>query len=193
VIKAKVGTGGDLVKIHDDSVTAGDTKKSRANRPAQDTVLVGAGASSKTDATRRVGTPQPSASKAEVDKRKIDTSHASKKMTGKSRTKEPSAGTSTRVATAQPTAHSSEDDSVTEILGPALVAGALCRKIGDAHTSEMMKGITECRVEILTTRQKAKRPLPNAPNNSAESNSVVEGASAYKARLFLSATDQHLV
>jgi len=56
----------------------------------------------------------------------------------------------------------------------------------------MMRGITECRVQILTTRQKAKLPVPAAPNNSAESNSVTECTGATEARLSLSATDLHV-
>jgi len=66
------------------------------------------------------------------------------------------------------------------------------RKIGDTRTATMMRGITECRVELLSTLQKAKLPVPAAPNNSAESNSVAETAGAYDARLFLSATDLHV-
>jgi len=143
--------------------------KPRVNRPAQGTVEGGTGASSATDTT-----------------------HTSKQTGGKSRGKEPFEKKSTRIAIVPPTAQLSEDDSMTEILGPALVAGALNRKIGDARTSELIKGITECRVEILTTRQKAKLPLPDAPNNSAETSSVIEGAGAYDVRLSLSATDQNV-
>jgi len=81
---------------------------------------------------------------------------------------------------------------MTEVLGPALVAGALGRKIGDMCTATMMRGITECRVELLSTRQKAKLPVPAAPNNSAESNSVVDCVGKYDVRLSLSATDQQV-
>jgi len=81
---------------------------------------------------------------------------------------------------------------MTETLGPALVAGALGRKVGDARTATMMRGITECRVELLSTRQKAKLPVRAVPNNSAESNSVIDGIGAYDARLSLSATDQQV-
>jgi len=72
------------------------------------------------------------------------------------------------------------------------VAGALGRKIGDARTATMMRGITECRVELLTTRQKAKLPVPAVPNNSAESNSVMEYPGTSEARLSLSVTDMNV-
>jgi len=71
------------------------------------------------------------------------------------------------------------------------VAGTLGRKIGDKRTAEMMKGITECRVEIMSTRQKARLLVPAAPENSVESNSLVDGTDT-DARLSLSATDQHV-
>jgi len=45
-----------------------------------------------------------------------------------------------------------------EVLGPALVAGALGRKVGSAHTTAMCQGMTKCWVELASTRQKAKRP-----------------------------------
>jgi len=56
----------------------------------------------------------------------------------------------------------------------------------------MMRGITECWVELLSTRQKAKLPLPAVPNNSAESNSVTEYPGTSEARLSLSATDMNV-
>jgi len=87
------------------------------------------------------------------------------------------------------TVHSSDEDSRTEALGPALVAGALGRKLGDARTATMMRGIIECRVELLSTRQKAKLPLPPPPHNSTASNSMADGSIADDARLSLSATD----
>jgi len=78
---------------------------------------------------------------------------------------------------------------MTEVLGPALVAGALGRKLGDARTATLIKGITECRVEIMSTRQKAKRPVPKAPDNSREADSSVERADLCDARMSLSATN----
>jgi len=86
---------------------------------------------------------------------------------------------------------------MTEVLGPALVAGdartmAMPIKIGDARTMAMHKGITECRVELLSKRQKAKMTLPAASDNSVESDDVLEGIYASDIRLSLSMTDQHI-
>jgi len=81
-----------------------------------------------------------------------------------------------RAATTKVVALAEEDDAMTEVLGPALVAGVLGRKLGDARTATLMKGITECRVEIMSTRQKAKRPVPKAPDNSREADSSIERA-----------------
>jgi len=118
-----------------------------------------------------------------------DTSHITKRTTAKIRMEKAAADLQpSRTATGKTVAQSSDEDSVTEVLGPALVAGALGRKIGDTRTATMIKGITECRVELLSTRQKAKLPVPAVPNNSAESNSVTECARANNARLALSAT-----
>jgi len=72
------------------------------------------------------------------------------------------------------------------------VAGALGRKVGDARTAEMMKGITECRVEIMSTRQIARLPVTAVPENSVESDSIADGTDTGDARLSLSATDQHM-
>jgi len=98
----------------------------------------------------------------------------------------------TCVATAKTAVRAEDDDSMTEVLGPALVAGALGRKIGDARTATMIQEITECRVELLSTRQKAKRPVPKAPDNSREADNPTERIEVSGARLSLLATDQHV-
>jgi len=95
---------------------------------------------------------------------------------------EPHRATPTEAAT-----HVNRDESPTEILGPALVAGALGRRLGDARTAKMMSGIVECRVKIMSTRRQAKLPVPAPPGNSAESNSVTDCVGASDARLSLSA------
>jgi len=59
---------------------------------------------------------------------------------------------SLRTATSKRVSHAEDEDSMTEVLGPALVAGPLGRKISDARTMAMLKGITECHVELLSTR-----------------------------------------
>jgi len=55
----------------------------------------------------------------------------------------------TRTAPTRTPARGEDDNSMTKVLGPALVARALRRKVGDARTVAMMKGITECRVELM--------------------------------------------
>jgi len=98
----------------------------------------------------------------------------------------------TRTAPTRTPALGEDDDSMTEVLGSTLVAGALGRKVGDARTVAMMKGITECRLELMSTRQKAKKPVPKAPDNSVESDSLAERTGASDERQSLSATDQHV-
>jgi len=101
----------------------------------------------------------------------------------KTRTKRTNTATEPlRTATGEIALQSSGDDFVTEVPGPALVVGALERKIGDARTANMMRGITEWRVELLST----------VPNNSAKSNSVTEIIGTSDARLSLSAMDMRV-
>jgi len=101
-----------------------------------------------------------------------------------------SATETVRAVTTKSVVCAEEGDVMTEVLGSALVAGALGRKLGDARTATLIKGITECRVEIMSTRQKAKRPVPKAPDNSREADSSIE--SVCEARMSLSATDLHV-
>jgi len=99
---------------------------------------------------------------------------------------------SLQTATTKRVACAEEKDSMTEVLGPVLVVGALGRKIGDARSIAMLKGITECRVELMSTRQKAKIPLPAVPDNSVESEDLVEGVDASDVRRSVSMTDRDL-
>jgi len=103
-----------------------------------------------------------------------------------------SIGRRARTQSCQDTRIHNANDSQTEILGPSLVAGALGRKLGDARTAAMISGMVECRVELMSTREKAKQPVPAAPANSAEPNSVPECVGASDARLSLSVTDQNI-
>jgi len=127
------------------------------------------------------------------DIERADASHVPKRTVAKMRVKKPTTVIEApRGPTGQTVAQSSKEESATEVLGPALVVGALGRKIGDARTATMMRGITECRVELLSTRQKAKLPVPAVPNNSAKSNSVTEYPGTSEARLSLFATDMNV-
>jgi len=165
-------------------------KKSRANRPAGKTTTGEARMISTTGATRRGEEGEKSKAGEEGQ---TDIATEPKKVVAKVKAKRPAAATELPRKNAARTApHSSDDDTIMAVLGPALVAGALGRKIGDARTASMMRGITECRVELLTTRQKARLPLPEVPHNSAESNSVAEIVGAHDGRLSLSATDLHV-
>jgi len=191
ILKAHVES--DREKDRHASAPTNEGKRPRANRP---TVKVNAGESLTTptiEAPPRVEERQKSKPTKVVEGKRTDIVTGSKKTVAKSMAKrptsaiEPSRKNIVRIAT-----QSSDDEARTEVLGPALVAGALGRKIGDMRTATMMRGITECRVELLSTRQKAKLPLPAAPNNSAELNSVAETAGAHDGRLSLSANDLHV-
>jgi len=121
-----------------------------------------------------------------------ETTRAAKKVNTKARAKgATNTAESLRVATTETVMRAEVDDSMTEVLGPALVAGALGRKVGDARTATTIKGITKCRVEIMSTRQKAKRPVLKVPDNSLEADSM-ERVGMCDERLSLSATDQQV-
>jgi len=147
--------------------------------------------SSATNVTRRGEKPVAAASKG--DGGATEETSAATKICAKARQKRPAdANEPHRAMTTELATRESGDDSLTEILGPALVAGALGRKLGDVRTAATISGIVECRVELMSTRKKAKQPVPAAPANSAESNSVTECVGASEARLSLSATDQNV-
>jgi len=168
-------------------------KKSRVTRPVTGTVVSESEVNAAKGINRRAGESEKTKS-AEIERgEQEDTSRAPQQTAVKTRMKKTNTATEpSRTATGEIVVQSSGDESVTEILGPALVAGALGRKIGDARTANTMRGITECRVELLSTRQKAKLPVPKVPNNSAESNSVTEIIGTSDARLSLSATDMQV-
>jgi len=166
-----------------------ETKRARASRIAANMSL-GESEAPSTEAPRRAEGHEKTKPIKSGGVKATDVTGAPKKPVVKIRMKRPTCATEpSRTATEKTTTRPSGEDLMTEALGPALVAGALGRKIGDARTATMMRGITECRVELLTTRQKAKLPVPAVPHNSAESNSAVDGSGAYDARLSLSATD----
>jgi len=183
----------DREKDRNASAPTNEGKKPRANRP---TVKVSTGealTTSTTEAPLRVEEREKSKPTKAGEGKRTDIVTESKKTVANSKAKRPTSATEpSRKNMVRTATHSSDDEAMTEVLGPALVAGALGRKIGDTRTATMMRGITECRVELLSTRQKAKLPLPAAPNNSAESNSVAETAGAHDGRLSLSATDLHV-
>jgi len=190
---SKVRAEGDRAKGGDATGLKLEVKKSRATLPAVGTSVIEPEISSTMRPPRRTEEQNKTKSTKTGDGKTTEIAGVSKKTVAKSRAKGPTSATEpSRTTTGKIVAKSSDEDSMTELLGPALVAGALGRKIGDARTNTMMKGITECRVELLSTRQKAKLPVPVVPNNSAESNSVVDGAGTYDVRLSLSATDQHV-
>jgi len=177
---AEASDEGEKTKGGIASTSAGGNKKPRASRPPWRASVGDPGTTTANEATTKAqGGKQPD--KAAVLKKAADKPVAKRP---KSTIEAPRKATTT--------VRSSDEDSRTEALGPALVAGALGRKLGDVRTAMMLKGITECRVELLTTRQKAKLPLPAVPHNSAESNSVADGSYVDDARLSLSATDLHV-
>jgi len=183
----------DRKKDRNASVPTDEGKKPRANQSTGKVNTGEALTTSTTEASLRVEEREKSKPTKAGERKRADTVVESKKTMIKPKAKRPTVATEpSRKNMAKTTTHSSDDDTMTEVLGPALVAGALGRKIGDTRTATMMRGITECRVELLSTRQKAKLPLPAAPNNSAESNSVAETAGVYDGRLSLSATDLHV-
>jgi len=183
----------DRTRDEDEAGSKVETKKARASRIAASTSIVESEAPSATEAPRRVEGNEKTKPIKIGGGKATDVMVVPKKTVVKIRMKRPTCTTEPpRIATEKITAQSSGEELMSEALGPALVAGALGRKIGDARTATMMRGITECRVELLSTRQKAKLPVPAVPNNSAESNSAVDGIGAYDARLSLSATDQNV-
>jgi len=130
---------------------------------------------------------------ATAEKDATETTRAPKKAGTKPQAKDAASTTETvQVTTAKTVVRAENDDSMTEVLGPALVAGALGRKVGDARTEMTIKGITECRVKIMSMRQKAKRPVPKAPDNSMEGDDPRELVEATDVRLSLLATNQHV-
>jgi len=192
-IMSKVRAEGDRVKGGDAPGPRVEIKKSRANRPAVVTSVGEPETTWPTKAPRQAEDQKKMKSTKTGEGKATDSTVISKKTVVKSRTKRPTSATEPSRRTSGKTgAKSSDEESITEVLGPALVAGALGRKVGDARTATMIMGITECRVELLSTRQKAKLPVPAVPNNSAESNSVIECVGAYDVQLSLSATDQHV-
>jgi len=169
----------------------GGNKKLRATRPAVKASIGDSGTTTTTEVPRRAEEREKAKAIKAGEEKQPDRVAGQKKGADKLGAKRPKAAIESSRKTVT-TVHSSDEDLRTEALGPALVAGALGRKIGDARTATMMRGITECRVELLSTRQKAKLPVPAAPHNSAESNSVADVSNADDARLSLSATDLHV-
>jgi len=190
---SKTRVESDRVKVGDVPGPKFEGKKSRVTRPAIGTNVGEPEVSSATEASRRAEEQGKKKLMKTGDEKSAGIAVASKRPVTKIRVKRPTSATEPlRTSLEKMVVQSSDEESMTEALGPALVVGALGRKIGDTRTATMMRGITDCRVELLSTRQKAKLPVPAVPNNSAESNSVVEGAGAYDVRLSLSATDQHV-
>jgi len=177
-----------------DAFESRETKgKSRATRPSVGTTVGEQGAQSIIGAKTRVDESRKAKSTASGNVEQADVASVSKRAVVRNRTKKSTTTKESVPNTARKiAAQSSGEEFETEVLGPALVAGALGRRIGDARTTTMMRGITECRVRLLTTQQKAELPVPPAPNNSAESNSAVEIPCGYDGRLSLSATDLHV-
>jgi len=170
----------DQAKDRDALVSKGEIKKPRATRPAVRTSVSESVATSTTKAPRRVEEQVKAKPMKMGEGKRTDIGVEPKRTVNKSGAKRPTSATEPSHKTAEKTTtHSSDEDSRTEVLGPALVAGAIGRKIGNARTATMMRGITECRVKLLSTRQKAKLPVPAAPNNSAESNCVVDFVGTY--------------
>jgi len=189
---SKARSESDRAKDGETPVLKTEIKRSRATRPAVGTGVGESGAPSKIDAPRR-SEEQGKAKSTKIGEGKPTEIEAGpKKTVVKPKAKRPTSATEPPLKSGGRTATHSSDESMTEVLGPALVAGALGRKIGDTRTATMMRGITKCRVELLSTRQKARLPGPAAPNNSAESNSVMDVVGTYDVRLSLSATDQQV-
>jgi len=190
---AKAHTGSDRAERGNAIEPKNTTKKSRATRPATGAIVGESDTSAAKGIIRRTDEPGKTKSARTEGSEQEVPSRVPKQTAGKSKTKKSTTVTeSSRAATGKTAVQSSGDNSMTDTIGPALVAGALERTIGDSRTVNMMRGITECRVELLSTRQKAKLPVPAAPNNSAESNSVTEYTETGDARLSLSATDLHV-
>jgi len=191
VSKARVESG--RAKVGDMPGPKLEGKKSRVTRPAIGANVGEPEVSSATKASRQAEEPEKTKVMKTGNEKSGGTAAASKRPVTKIRAKRPTSATEPpRPSLEKSVVLSSDEASMTEALGPALVAGALGRKVGDTRTAQMMRGITECRVELLSTCQKAKLPVPAVPNNSAESNSAVDGVGAYDVRLSLSATDQHV-
>jgi len=69
-----------------------------------------------------------------------EATRASKKVGAKARTKSvANTAEPLHVTTREKVARPEDDDSMTEVMGPALVVGALGRKIGDARTATTIK------------------------------------------------------
>jgi len=182
---------GEKTREGNEPASVGGNKKSRAIRPAVRASVGDPGTTTTTEVSRRAEEREKAKVMKAGEEQQLDRVAGQKKGADKPVAKRQKTAIESSRKTAT-TVHLSDEDPRTEALGPALVAGALGRKIGDARTTKMMRGITECRVELLSTRQKAKLPVPAAPHNSGESNNVADVSNADDARLSLSATDLHV-
>jgi len=171
VSKARVES--DRVKVGNVPGLKLERKKSRVNRPAIRANVGEPEVSSATKAPRRAEEQGKTKLMKTGDEKSAGIAVTSKRPVTKIGAKRTTSATEPpRTSFEKIVVQSSDEASMTQALDPALVAGALGRKIGDTRTATMMRGITECRVELLSTRQRAKLPVPAVPNNSAESNSV---------------------